>query len=76
VLDVVPSPTPPKSASDAVCARQLGARYVLCPFLDAAGAEWWRPATVADAARRRTHTERSSCIVLFVHRSSRLIDHC
>ena len=63
VLDVVPSPTAPKSASDAVCARQLGEMYMLCPVLDAAAAEWWRPDTVDDAARRRTHhTDRANCM--------------
>lgn len=70
VFDVVPSPTPPKSAIDAVCARQLGARYMLCgPVLDDAGEEeelwWWCVATaVPDAAatrRRRTHAERRNC---------------
>ena len=60
VLEVVPSPTPPKSASDAVCARQAGARYMLCPVPCAGVGAWWRPDTdtAADAARTRRHSER------------------
>jgi hypothetical protein len=58
VLDVVPSPTPPKSVSDAVCSRQFGARYVLCPpAAPASGGTWRRASAVAEdaATRRRTH---------------------
>ena len=61
VLEVVPSPTPPKSASDAVCARQAGARYMLCPVPCAGEGAWWRPDTAADAARTRRHSERRIC---------------